>query len=271
MKNERKWTQEIEMLSAYLDDALKPAERQGIEARLIREPQLRERLQDLQVTRSLIRNLPRQKAPRPFTLTSDMVRVRQPRRKSRFNFLKLASSFAAILLVFLLGVEVLFSQNVIAFPQPLAAAPMAESDEILDEATPMPLIYWGEPAAGAGGDAVGIGGAGSSEPKLESLPETSAPEKEPAEEEPSEDRFETQPTDQTSFAEEEKPDRAPEEEGPILGLNIDQGGEIVDDNGIETETAPPQGATPKALRYAQIGLAIIALGAGMAFILLKKH
>ena len=59
---------DLELLSAYLDGALTDLEEQALAQRLVREESLRAALDDLRVTRQLLRSLPQLKAPRSFAL-----------------------------------------------------------------------------------------------------------------------------------------------------------------------------------------------------------
>lgn len=62
-----------ELLSAYLDGELSSQERRQLEARLAGDPQLRERLEELRHTVSLVRELPPVPAPHNFLLSPEMV------------------------------------------------------------------------------------------------------------------------------------------------------------------------------------------------------
>lgn len=64
---------DLELLSAYLDNALTVEERAQVETRLAADPALKRELERLRLTRGLVRDLPQLKAPRPFTLTPAMI------------------------------------------------------------------------------------------------------------------------------------------------------------------------------------------------------
>lgn len=68
--------QDLELLSAYLDNMLNDAERSALEARLADDGVLRAELDGLRTTIALIKSLPTLKAPRNFTLTPAMVKSR---------------------------------------------------------------------------------------------------------------------------------------------------------------------------------------------------
>ena len=90
---------DIELLSAYLDGELKPADSAKIEKRLKSDLELDSALSDLRSTRSLLRRLPMRKAPRNFTLTRRMVGQNPPLPRS-YSFFSFATSFAVLLLFF---------------------------------------------------------------------------------------------------------------------------------------------------------------------------
>jgi hypothetical protein len=97
---------EIEQISAYLDGELNQKEKARLDARLRVEPKLRRGLHELGETRSMLRSLPRKRAPRNFTLTPVMVGAR---RKSGFDFFRLtpALSLSSVLATLLLALVLL--------------------------------------------------------------------------------------------------------------------------------------------------------------------
>jgi hypothetical protein len=268
MKNERKTTQDLTQLSAYLDDALSTADRQALEARLIREPELRSQLENLQVTRHLIRRLPRLKAPRNFTLTPEMVPVRRRKQKPLFTTLRLVSSLAALLLVVLFSVELLINNNLLPGPAPAGKEYAAEETSLAEGGTPEPLILWTDPGVGgAGGIPEGYGGdALPFEAPEEALPEI---EMAPPEETRKEPTFQPEEATPTKAAETEAL-TAPMEEAPmpILGVNQDEAGEIIDRSRTESLSEDDPFLT---LRWVQIGLAVIALGGGITLLIIKQQ
>ena len=66
--------EELELLSAYLDNMLNEVERSALEIRLAQNEALRTELEALRSTIALIKGLPTLKAPRNFTLTPAMVK-----------------------------------------------------------------------------------------------------------------------------------------------------------------------------------------------------
>ncbi|MBL8145164.1 MAG: hypothetical protein JNL34_02160, partial [Anaerolineae bacterium] len=89
---------DLDALSAYLDNQLLPAERAALEARLATEPGLREQLGGLRAVQAALRGLPELKAPRNLTLTA--AQARPVKRTAVFPaFVSGLSAVAAILLI----------------------------------------------------------------------------------------------------------------------------------------------------------------------------
>lgn len=107
---------DLELLSSYLDGQLKPSESARLEARLVREPDLRAVLDDLRAARGLLRQLPMRKAPRNFTLTPKMVGKNPPLPRSYPAF-RFVTTLASLLLFFSLGLNFLVPQ-IMASPSP---------------------------------------------------------------------------------------------------------------------------------------------------------
>ena len=96
-------SRDFEILSAYLDGQLQGTARQRLEARLGQDVALREEYLDLQRMRSVLRSLPRVRAPRNFTLTPQMVGQHAARPGSPwlkfYPVLGFASALASLLFV----------------------------------------------------------------------------------------------------------------------------------------------------------------------------
>ncbi len=112
---------DLEQLSAYLDGELTQADRARLEARLARDPDLRDALAGLRQTRQLLRRTPQRRAPRNFTLTPRMAGLRPPtpRLVPAFSW---ASAAALLLFVCTLGAGLLPRFSFGAAPP--AAAPL---------------------------------------------------------------------------------------------------------------------------------------------------
>jgi anti-sigma factor RsiW len=123
---------DLELLSAYLDDALSPAERAQVEARLATDGEFSAELEALRQTKALVAGLPLLRAPRSFALTHDKLRASRPARRiiDLNRFLTVASAAAAIALV-VLGVGALGNAGALQSGQPanqVAAAPTQPAD-----------------------------------------------------------------------------------------------------------------------------------------------
>jgi hypothetical protein len=255
MNNERRRIHELKILSAYLDNELDPADREQLEKRLGREPELREKLENLRRTKITLGSLARLKAPRNFTLTPEMVPVRRKKQKPLFTFMRWASSFAAILLILLVGVQLVLGGGFKAGSQLAAEAPVNEADTFTAKGTPEPLILWGDSESGGAGAETGMNGYGSGggiEIERVEQPET-ADEAAPMEEFAEETSTETEVSKRGSE----------QEEDIILGLKPEEGGEIL----TQSEPAPQDSeintAHWGAIRWIEIALAVIALGGGI--------
>jgi len=265
MKNERRTTPELNTLSAYLDNALPAQDKARLEERLKQEPELREQLENLRRTKIILSYLPRIKAPRNFTLTPDMVTVRRKKRQPLFTALRLASSLAAILLVVLFGVELIVGGSLQDIPL-TASEPMMEAARVADqEATPEPLIIWSEPGVGGGAAVEGMGGDSSiSEEPMQEMeppqPETEAEEEALPQEQPE--------AEVESFGLE---DEATDGKNLILGINPDEGGEIIDRSAPETQPEEAPFSLPVTIRWLQIALAAIALIGALTLLVLRKR
>ncbi len=99
---------DYELLSAYIDEALSPAERAELESRLQAEPRLQQELNRLRQTVMLLRDLPTLKAPRDFTLSASLIRRPLPfPLTATFSVL----STAAAILLFMFGGYILLQAN----------------------------------------------------------------------------------------------------------------------------------------------------------------
>jgi len=135
--------QDLDRLSAYLDNTLSPADRARLEARLAREPELRAALNDLRVTVRLLRALPTLKPPRSFTLTAAQVEaVRRPRGLQLFPALRLATALATLLFVAVLAAD--FGGGWLSRGAP---APAPQLQSLAVEATAAPTLAVQQEAA----------------------------------------------------------------------------------------------------------------------------
>jgi len=304
MTSKREWTLELNTLSAFLDGELKKSERQHLQTRLAQEPELRERLENLRKTKVLLGSLPHLDAPRNFTLTPEMVKVRE-KKQPWSSVLQLASAMAAVFLVALVGLELVL--NTPHAYRANDAMPLMESASDVEEPAAEPLIIWGFPDSG------GLGGAGgtdmksgvvsesfSAEEPLVGMDDLSSDEAEetmvemetPAEGEPDDavaemETFAQQEEDseaeQDSTSLEADSDEedsetemraapATDEDSLILGLNLEESGETIARSEPGAGAAEPvtTARDPNPFRLAQIILAVIAVGGGVALWILRK-
>lgn len=292
MKKERQHTRNLALLSAYLDDALRPADRQALIARLRQEPELVAQLERLRRTKLTVGYLPRLHAPRNYTLTPEMVTVRKKKAAPFAGTLRLASALAAILMVVLFGVEFLFTSGPLARTQ-MASAPQMEAAVMMDDAEPAPLILWGHPGVGGGAD-MPVEGRGGDGPVLmeapviiESMPvevEVAVEEAMPVEEPVAEDLPAVMPEARPEMMVE--PEIFPpadtameplleaaegEKQMPILGINLEEGGEIIQRSGDTMGIQIAQPAWRAAVRVLQIALGVIAVGGGLTWWILRQR
>ncbi len=176
-----------EKLSAYTDGQLSAEERTRIETSLISDPIMRQALDDLRITRSVVKSLPHLQAPRNFTLTPKMAgrRERNIRLPSLFSTFRLASVVSTVLLAMVVLGDLMGSGRVGMLPaqeiaeQVVPAVPLElESAEsiVADEAIEQPESLANEIDAegtDAEGNEVEKVGAGEAEP-VEILPEGEA-------------------------------------------------------------------------------------------------
>ncbi len=111
---------DVEQLSAYVDGQLPPADVRRLEARLVKEADLRRALAELRTTRRLIRAMPLRRAPRSFALHPGMRSLAAPVPRG-FPVLRLASAAATFLFVMTLAVNALVPLTANRLPS--AAAP----------------------------------------------------------------------------------------------------------------------------------------------------
>jgi len=283
MKNESKQNKELILLSAYLDNELPIVKRQSLEKRLLNEPELRRKLDDLHKTKMVIGNLTRVKAPRNFTLSEDMIKVRRKKQSPWFSTLKLATSLAAILLVVLFSFEIILQRGILAGDRGiLETGSQTESFKTLEEGTPQPLILWSEPGIGGGEESPKMEMAEDSNlaaeaPQVESdrSPEESEInqgliEEEMLEEPPVTDDLSPPSEEQITAMEEES---KTESDGDlILGLNPDAGGEIISQSEPGTTTTRESQTVLDVLNTLQIGLALfIFIGGVILWIFRSKQ
>lgn len=124
--NERISRRDWEQLSAFVDDQLPARECARLEARLRTDSNLRQALDDLRMTSSAVKSLPRLHAPRNFTLTSETAGQRQKGAPRLFDTFRLASAISSALLAIVLVGDLLAVDRVSLAPYQEMVAPAAE-------------------------------------------------------------------------------------------------------------------------------------------------
>ncbi len=156
---------DLELLNAYLDDALNEKERKQFEERLARSLPLQKKLKEYTQLKVALRELPKQPAPHNFTLSQEQARAYKPGPKlyPAFSYVALT---AVLLLAIVFSSEFFFNQ----FSTPMATqmeSSLMEEEPLAAKSAdemPEPLIFtWGYPGGmGMGGGAGGSGlGSGS--------------------------------------------------------------------------------------------------------------
>jgi anti-sigma factor RsiW len=283
-----------EALSAYLDNQLKTKDRVRLESRLNENPELRSALDELRRTRAVLRSQPRLRAPRNFTLTAEMAGVRTGARPMHGSYpvLRLASILATIFFI-VMTVGDLAVRTVAPAPMTVAVSQ--------DQPVAAPF------GMGGGGGAAEVPPApAAAEP---SVMEASAPTEAAAIEAPVMEAFalteepamkESAPTEAERVQEQalgsmasEVPDQKAVAVTPLAPLGTPtpaEAAELLAPGAAEAEEAaqPAQNVTPAQaagrettpatgwlsglplLRILQILLAVLAIGAGLAALYLRR-
>jgi hypothetical protein len=122
-------TRDYELISAYMDNQLSDKDRTQFEARLKVDPELGKELTELTNTRSMIRDLPRLRAPRNYYLKPEIIPLRPTLRLA--PVFGIVSATASILLALVIFGSTFFKSN-----QPIAMAPAAP---VVQETQPVQL------------------------------------------------------------------------------------------------------------------------------------
>ncbi|MCL4262490.1 MAG: hypothetical protein KJ069_04720 [Anaerolineae bacterium] len=159
----RNWTKSAaarqqEAVSAYLDNALTPAERQYFEQQMAQDPALQAEVEQQRQTRALLRQLPPRQVPRNFTL--DPALYGRPARQPLITYyptLRAATVLTAVLFFFVIGLNLFMGGSATMAPaadmavsqlasEATSAAPapnMAESAPLAEEETSEDMAFEG--------------------------------------------------------------------------------------------------------------------------------
>ncbi len=279
-----------EALSAYLDNQLKAKDRVRLESRLKENPELRSALEELRRTRAVLRSQPRLRAPRNFTLTAEMagVRMGRPPVHSSYPVLRLASILATIFFV-LMTVGELAVRTAAPAPltvavsqdQPMAApfgagggaeAPAAAEAPVIEAPAPAPTLALEASPLTTEETVLG------QEPVMKESAPTEVEEAQEqalrslASEAPDQLAIEVTPLAPLGMA-------TPAPEAELLTPaepQMEQGAEPVQNvapvEAASSETSPATGwlSGLPILRILQILLAVLAIGAGLAALYLRR-
>ncbi|WP_448600383.1 anti-sigma factor family protein, partial [Thermoleptolyngbya sp.] len=127
---------QLELLNAYLDDALTPRQREALEARLGQDEALRAELAQLRQVREGLRQLPRRPAPRNFTL--DPALYGRPQRQplvQAYPVLRAATLLTAFFFVLALALQAISPPRAMLFTAAESAA--APAAQVAIEAAPL--------------------------------------------------------------------------------------------------------------------------------------
>lgn len=256
-------SRDYEALSTYLDGVLDERAKSQLENRLQVEEYLLQEFEALKQTRRVLRSQPRLRAPRNFTLTSEMAGVRKQSFSSMgaYPTLRLASILATIFLVLVMAGDFVGSSM---RPQTIAVSDLPQQ-------APMLVPGFGMGGGGGGGDGApalteeqAIDSVASEPAELEEPAAVMkmAPEKNASE---GEETLQTAPAVAPSAAIQEEP--LPQGEAKLL----EEEAESVDRNHLEeTEIETPGQTSWPLIRVLQILLAILAVGSGVGAFFLRK-
>lgn len=122
-------SRDLERLSAYLDGTLSAREAASLEVRLQDDLVLRQELAELRETIRLVGSLPMARSPRNFTLTPEMVGIRE--RPRVYPVMQFATALATFIFLAMVGVDLLTSSSLLR-----AAAPAVKEQTAMEAALP---------------------------------------------------------------------------------------------------------------------------------------
>jgi len=272
MNKDRRLFTEMQKLSAYLDGEMNPDQHRIFDAQLQKKPELQDQLKSLRRTKAVVGYLPRLAAPRCYTLTQDMVDERAKSKRSFLIPVRLATSLAAIFLLVLFSVEFIFT-NLRQFDTQGEAVMMAKSVVAVEEA-PSPLIIWSPSEGGKGGTsfamrdnsvavvAPAVAALDVGDEHEENIIKGGVVEPEPQNEAAPDSNAETEPW---QF------DDGVDLSMLILGINLEEGGQIINQWPIHCDDAHMPQNWYNILRSLQILLGFIFVIGGITWWLLKNY
>jgi hypothetical protein len=124
---------DLERLSAYLDGELSQKDTTILEARLQIEPELKEALDELSKTSYALSSLPQVRVPRNFTLTPEMVGIRE--KHSMYPVFRFATVVAAVAFAVLVGADTFFMRGSWMMADEIMTAPevfIVQESEVIE-------------------------------------------------------------------------------------------------------------------------------------------
>jgi hypothetical protein len=248
---------------AYIDSALSDEERTHFESYMQELPALKDFVLKQQRIKAAIHLMPKVKAPRSFVLKPDM--VKQPKEKTAiFPVFRLASVIATVLLIVFIAGD-LFLNREMSAPAPAYAPLASESAEDMkteaESQDPM-IVFWD---AMPQGQSLGIGGSGGGASEMA----VDAPKEAPAGLGESVESFIALEEPDSSQEETSRSENQESAEPVILGINLDEGGQILSEAPKNLERQVNEKTWP-TIRWVQVSIGFLAIVMGMGALVLKK-
>ena len=130
-----------EMLTAYVDGALSPRHISAFEQQLSQDPELQAEVEQMQQHKLMMRQLPRRRVPRNFTL--DPALYSPPQRQPLLQLypaMRVATVLTAVFLIIAVSAELLTPLRSAGFAATEAAAPIAMQDTVTESEAATEII-----------------------------------------------------------------------------------------------------------------------------------
>ena len=130
---------DLEALSAYLDGELSDKALARLEARLETDQELKDTIEQLQRARTMMRSLPKIRAPRNYYVTPEMIgAVQKPRRA--FPVLRFASVLATLLFVLVFLGDIFMVPNLVMAPASRVQFADSAAEEAVQPVEELPVM-----------------------------------------------------------------------------------------------------------------------------------
>lgn len=134
-----------EMLAAYVDGALSPRHQSAFEQQLSQDPKLQAEVEQMQQHKLMMRQLPRRRVPRHFTL--DPALYSPPQRQPLLQLypaMRVATVLTAVFLIIAVSAELLTPLRSADFAASESAAPVAMQDTAMELEAASEIVVEGE-------------------------------------------------------------------------------------------------------------------------------